>query len=393
MSLAEQCGRYCGILAVHTRRRVGGLYSPITVLVLAFLVRMVAITVGDLYELNPFSGGQADAYARQAELAAHNIREGEAVDFQVFGGRTSRRLGPLLAVFWLVPGPNLYYAQVVNAVVATAAIYNVYAITRNLHTRLSGYVVTLPLAFYPSYVLVHSTLQREAVLLFALTLSVLLLRFPPRWLPRAASYAVATLSMGVVVFLRMNNVFIVVPAFVFVVWFTLVRRSGPDGRVLLFMLPTAIVVPAVLTYSDRAIDYVSTIRLRRARGRTVYLEGYAPDTLPEALVFAVVGTVYFLFTPFPWMVENGYDAVVAVESLVSLVFAVFAGYGAVAAYERSPVFTASLIVGLVLGSVAFGLGTANIGTAVRHRQALLWILFVLGSIGICERFRSWDIGR
>lgn len=138
----------------------------------------------------------------------------------------------------------------------------------------------------------------------------------------------------------------------------------------------------VLKYSRRVLDHL--INIRQARGRIEYLGSILPETILEAIAFSWVGAMYFLFAPFPWMVSLVMDFVAMGEALLNLVYAGAAIPGAQVFRTRTFAGSTALVVGIVVGSVLYGLGTANVGTAVRHRQMVLWAIFLLGGIGIAQ---------
>ncbi|OLZ40767.1 hypothetical protein A6E15_07090 [Natrinema saccharevitans] len=94
--------------------------------------------------------------------------------------------------------------------------------------------------------------------------------------------------------------------------------------------------------------------------------------------------MYFLFTPFPWMISHSMDFVILGESITNLIYAVAAISGARILAKKTLAGTVALILGIVVGTLLYGLGTVNVGTAVRHRQMVLWAIFLLGGIGIAQ---------
>jgi hypothetical protein len=149
----------------------------------------------------------------------------------------------------------------------------------------------------------------------------------------------------------------------------------------------------VYVKGQRVIEDLAWLRGVRARGRTEYLGWVTPETLTSALSFSWIAAGYFLFSPFPWMIENVQDLVVAVEALVTLGYAVAGVSGVRVCLRETMPGTVALLVGLVLGSVLYGLGTANVGTAVRHRQMLVWVIFLFGAVGLVHTVRlRMDLG-
>jgi hypothetical protein len=132
---------------------------------------------------------------------------------------------------------------------------------------------------------------------------------------------------------------------------------------------------------------LAVLRLERANGRAVYLGDVAPQTLPELLAFSWIGAAYFLYAPLPWMVETGSDLLVGFEGLLTLGYTVAAIWGVRWLARRDAPAAAGLVAGLAVAVVLYGVGTANYGTGMRHRQMFTWVLFTLGAVGVAERVR------
>jgi hypothetical protein len=147
-----------------------------------------------------------------------------------------------------------------------------------------------------------------------------------------------------------------------------------------------------LPYMRSGIDFLARIREARASGRTVYLPNVIPETIPESLAFSWVGAAYFLYAPFPWMVETLPDLLVSIEGMISLGFTIASLWGVRSLYHRNAPATVALVVGFAVAVVLYGVGTVNYGTGMRHRQMFLWVVFLFGGIGIAEHFKfEWSL--
>ena len=82
------------------------------------------------------------------------------------------------------------------------------------------------------------------------------------------------------------------------------------------------------------------------------------------------------------MVHTPADAIVAVEALGNVMLAVAALWGIKYAFRRSPPLTVSLLVGFLAASFLYGIVDPNVGIAVRHRQMFIWIVYLIGAIGL-----------
>lgn len=356
------------------------------VFVAALATRLLGVAVTTLTSLNTYSHADADDFARSADRIASAI---EAVTLPVFNPDNIFHLwGGMLSPFWLLPGPNRVYARIGMAILGAVAVYNVYVIARHYHSRQAGIIAVVPLLIYPSMLFLHSTVLREAVVLFGLTTVARLLLAPSPRLDWRWKYATAGVLLVVVTSVREENlpVYLLVLAVGGVVALKPWRRYRHLTRYgtavgLLFGAAGALV------YADDILTDLMILRRSRARGRTEYLGWVFPDTLPAAIAFSWIGAFYFLFTPFPWMVTRLIDAVAMMEGLTNIAYAIAAFAGARMLAARTLAGAVALVVGIVVGSLLYGLGTANVGTAVRHRPMVMWAIYLLGGIGVATYVR------
>lgn len=369
--------------------------QAIPVFVLAFVSRAIAALVTTLTNLNPDSTEDAVRFGETAETIALGMREGQSYLF-TFGSIDILQLldpfatvgiyklwGAFLAPYWLLPGPSGFYARLVNAFLGAFAIYNVYLIARFYHSHHAGVVAALPMMFYPSYVAIHSTLLREAAVLLGITLSARLLLIPSGWRSRVARYLVAGVVLYPALLLRTDNAVIYGAALV-VAFLAYAVDAGHVTKHGIGAVGAVFALIYLLPLVQRGIDYLAWIRQIRATGRTVYLSEAIPQTALELLLFSWVGAAYFLYAPFPWMVETLPDMLVSIEGFVSLVFTVASLWGVRAMLRKNAPATVGLLAGLGVAVVLYGVGTVNYGTGMRHRQMFLWVIFLFGGIGISE---------
>jgi hypothetical protein len=355
------------------------------------VLRLLTIPLAVL-QVNPYSQADATGFARYAATIGHGFVTGEVLVGAIFpaGGVISiyDLWGLLLSPFWMLPGPSGIYARVGMAALGALAAYNVYAIGRYYHSPLTGGIAALPVVMYPSFVLAQSSLLREAAVLAGITTaSHLLVKSPSVFEDRQRTRGV--LAVGTLVFatfLRYDNipVYLLSLGVGVSVWYVRHHELNSDRRVLVGGVVGAIGI-AGLAVAPWIVDYLAGIRQRRAQGRTAYLTEAVPTTIAEAILFAPIGMAYFLFTPFPWMVANAMDLVVALEVLGNVLFAVAGLWGLQVAWRRDPARTAALLVGFLAASVLYGIASANVGTAVRHRQMFVWVIYVFGAVG----FTRW----
>jgi len=357
---------------------------PIVAFVIALVLRLGAIPLS-LVQINPYSQGDARGFGATAEIMAQNLLTSEPL-FSTPASSTYETWGLFLMPFYLLPGPSTVYAHVFVAGLGALTVYNVAAISQALHSRRAAIAAALPMAVYPSIVLTQGTLLREAAVLCCLTTVARVAIAPGPRISTQARVGLAIVGLAIATALRKENAIVYGLGIVagVLAWYLQSRRTswlalGAMGIV------TAIVGS---TYVSRGLRYLDNLRSVRARGRTEYLGDVSLTSLPMAIGFAPIGAVYFLFAPFPWMVETVADAVVALEGMANLVLfaAGVIGYLQLREHRWSPSVFA-VVVAFAVGVVLYGFGTANVGTAVRHRPMFLWVVFVFGGIGFASQIR------
>ncbi|SNR71293.1 hypothetical protein SAMN06266787_11353 [Halorubrum ezzemoulense] len=368
--------------------------------VTAFSFRLVTTIITTVTTVNPDSTADALEFGDRAEKIAQGILEGNPYLYTTGSIEISQFLLPLaspniydlwgsfLAPFWLLPGPSGFYARLGNALFGALAIYNVYVITRYYHSHQAGVIATLPMIFYPSFVAVHSTLLREAIVLFGITTVVRLLIFSRHRHSKWPSYVLAAGLLHFTLLLRGDNFIIYAAAISAVVLVYLIKSGLVTIRTAGFGLALSPAAFALALPSIRdGIEFLAYTRTVRARGRAVYLPEIVPQTIVELVAFSWVGAAYFLYAPFPWMIETIPDLLVGTEGLVNIGFTIAAVWGVRSLVQKYQYAIVGLLVGLAIAIVLYGVGTVNYGTGMRHRQMFIWVIFLFGGIGISEHVR------
>lgn len=383
--------------------------QAVSILVVAFLIRGVAAVVTTLTTLNPDSTADAIGFGNTAETIARGLREGNpymytssSIDLPqllipLLSSDTYTLWGTFLAPFWVLPGPSGFYARLGNAFLGAVAVYNVYLIARYYHSHQAGVIAALPVTIYPSIVAVQSTLLREAIILFGITTAARLLMMPPRRNSRRLSYVLAGVVLHISLLQRDDNVFIFVAAIAAALAVQAVKSGYLSRRSVALgtsLSPIAFVLS--LPVIRDGIGFLARTRELRARGRAVYLPETIPQTVIELIAFSWVGAAYFLYAPFPWMIETIPDLLVGVEGLINIAFTIAAVWGVRSLSQKNMPATVGLLAGLAIAVVLYGVGTVNYGTGMRHRQMFLWVIFLFGGIGLSEHvrftwpFQSWS---
>lgn len=120
----------------------------------------------------------------------------------------------------------------------------------------------------------------------------------------------------------------------------------------------------------------------RTGARTAYLTGIRFSNPVLEVLFVPVRVIYFLYTPFIWMVRTPLDMLALFDGVAYFIFT----YKAVKTYklidtfdEKNAFYIKLLYISLLLFFIIFSIGTWNYGTALRHRAKFFPLLVVLAS--------------
>jgi hypothetical protein len=230
------------------------------------------------------------------------------------------------------------------------------------------------------------------MILFGITTATRLLMLPSEKQSRLLTYGIPGGLIHVALLLRKPNIVIYVAAMAAALIVNAVRSGYISKRMLrlgVSLSPIAFVLS--LPIIRNGIEQLVRIRSFRAHGRAVYLPDVIPRTIAEFIAFSWVGAVYFLYAPLPWMIETIPDLLVSIEGIASIGFTVAAIWGVRSLGRKNASATVGLLAGLAVAVILYGVGTANYGTGMRHRQMFLWIIFLFGGIGVTEHVRfEWS---
>lgn len=254
-----------------------------TVFLVAFTLRVGGIFFSSVIGGNPFADGQVQSHVREAAIVADGYHH---LTLAADLGSDTGRWQALLGLFWLIPGPSHLYAQLAVTTVGSLAAVNVYLLGRHLHSTQAGLLAALPIIVMPSYVLMHSVVQREAVVLFALTAAAVLAFLPRRHIRSPTNYVLAVGLLAIAGSLR--DVTLPVYGFVAGVFVLLAFLTHDQyARRFRFTITAGVgLIVGIVVYVGtlrfvgdlRTVPaFFAEIRSNRLRGRATYLTGIVPD--------------------------------------------------------------------------------------------------------------------
>ena len=371
-------------------------WSPLfLVFLLAFVPRILGVLFTTITGANPFAQADSLTFASHAERTAHAVRtNGPSALLDVNISNTNKRIGAMWSVFWLLPGYSHLYARLASGFIGSVAILFVYLIAKRYFSDRAGIYAILPIALFPSFILVHSTVLRESVLLFCVTgaayFFVTLKQSRRPW--ALISPALGLLFVAGILRNFMFPVFgatAVLVAAVYAIQSLSLRGkvAGLLGSFLSIGFLSVVTQKYIGVTLTDAPSYYARRRARLARGRTAYLVDVIPSSFFDTLLYGPILTAYFLFAPFPWMIDDQItDIMPMVEGILTVILLVGAVYGVRYSLHKRPSYTIMLVSGFVIGAVGFGLGVANYGHAARLRHGFTWVIYLYAGIYLSQRF-------
>ena len=128
-------------------------------------------------------------------------------------------------------------------------------------------------------------------------------------------------------------------------------------------------------------DYLGQHTMVAAKDRAAYLPGLVPGSVADMLWQTPLRMLYFLYTPFPWMVSSPADVVGLIDALLYAFLSIYFMKGLASLRNRNRVLFWGITLILIVFLGTFAWGTSNYGTAIRHRQKIVWLLSITAAIG------------
>ncbi len=365
-------------------------------ILLAFLLRL-GLALFHAYVMPlPDSGADALGFERLGwETADAWLRKGEVPNLS--GAYLySAWIGVLYFLFGRIP----LVAQFANVLLGTFAVYYTWKLAFLItESRRAALISTLLTAVFPTLNLYSAITMRESSIIFFTVTSVYCFFL---WLEKGK----LSQMVGAVVLLLPASalhggmVFIEI-VYVFFFSFYHPKKKRWVAFSLNSLIAMLLVVFVVAAFGDVITnklpqdmsmlfspDYLGERTASAARERVAYLSGLAPTSLLSMLLQTPVRMVYFFFTPFVWMISTPADIVGLFDALLYIFLSIYAFKGLVYLWSKDKLLFWAIVSILLVFLVVFAWGTSNYGTAIRHRQKIVWFLAIPAALGL-TRSRTW----
>jgi hypothetical protein len=296
------------------------------------------------------------------------------------------------AVYYII-GRNAFAFQLICSVIGAAAVVLIHQIAYLIYphqrtARLAGVITALS----PSMILWTSQGIKEGPIMFLLCLSLYLTMRMSRKI-RLLDALLLLVSLFCLFSLRhyvFYVVFVAVGSSLIVAVREFSAKRMLQGGIALVLISFFFVSLCAREIAENNLN-MKKIQAGRKWSARVSSTGYGGDVditdTQQALAYLPIGTLYFLYAPFPWMISSVSQLLTLPELILWWLLAplLFTGYWYAVRHRLPESFAIGFFtLGLTL---VYALYQTNAGTAHRQRVQLLGFFIIFVSIG-WERWRA-----
>jgi 4-amino-4-deoxy-L-arabinose transferase-like glycosyltransferase len=297
------------------------------------------------------------------------------------------------AVAYSVFGRSVLLFQSLSVIAGTLAVFLTWRLTRDLWDEATALLAVWIAAIFPTLVLYSALTLREEYLVTCLLAGlVCCVRWTITRRPVQIAWAALALLVGVIFHPVAAVVLIAFVVAIIVGEATRTMRADAGehrqgsrwlvGLGLLAVVAALAVNPKIPKLGSLRNGFSLDYYRMMLNSRLVAAPGAYPPWMMSVGGWDVVWiipmrAIYLVFSPFPWEAHSLYHLVGVVDSLLYLVLIVLI-VGGLRAIWRNPGARLALFLA-VMAIIAYGIGTANFGTAIRHRSTIAPMLIALAS--------------
>jgi hypothetical protein len=363
------------------------------IILIAFFLRMCLLIYGSYIALLPVEGGDSVNFERTAWQTAQAWGLGE--ESAASGG--GRYYIYLMASLYSVFGRVELIPRFASVIMSLVVIFAIYQISLQVTAKKqAAYLAATFAVIYPTFLGYSAALLREQYIVGFMAMSFY---YFLRWIKTGGFIQISLAVM----MLFMASLFHGATIFVLVVYLFFVLAYEPgqkqlfivnkhmkelSGIILLMVGSFWVLIKYFRTkipFDTLNVSIDSLYRnviLRRLFGRTVYLVDLKPDNIFDLFWQTPIRIFYFSLTPFIWNAEIFMDYILFVEAIIfGLLICMFIYSYKFLRKDQKVYYLAALLVALLLLSM-YAWGTTTFGTAVRHRQKIVWLFLPYAAMGI-----------
>ena len=312
-----------------------------------------------------------------------------AIRYMQSGGWTRGFFVNVTGTLMRVVGTNQLFIQYLLMLCSIVTLYAFAEILRICRVDRAIYKNTiLVVGLLPNVAILSSLFLRESIVAMFVTLSLACFM---RWLNRYGEYWYWVAFVFVFFAARFHSGTVGVALGYIVVRFIYDKKNQRIHVKARNLIPTIlfalIFAFLFLNYSDKlfgkmaGVESIEDIANTNTKGGSSYAQYVGNSNSPISMViFTIPRIVYFLFSPFPWQWRGIADIIAFVFSSLFYITALRSAYLAIRYSKEDCIKIKCLLVVAACITFIFAWGTANTGTAARHREkaviiyATIWAL-------------------
>lgn len=304
---------------------------------------------------------------------------------------------PLGLLYYLF-GDSELLGQVLNTVMGLGVILNLHHLTAKLFNRHVADYTACFMAIYPYGWILSSTLNRDMMIAFFLTLFFRLLSELQSRERAGSSPGLWLAILGSFFYLALLRppLMILCGLAVFVYWMAYPGKS-PRGKrwhrtlrtifviLVLFMGTASFFVFGKYYAAQTRVEQEATqfcevggmnqrLRISEDAG-SAYLKGVKYSSYVDVIKVMPLASFYFLYSPLPWQVTSPKQALGILDSTWMMLVSWYFLKGIKPLYRRHRRFTLALLAFLMVGFATSSVLQANAGSAMRHRTMFSFLMF------------------
>ena len=322
----------------------------------------------------------------------------------------------LISVVYLILPRSSMFIAAINIFLSSALVYVVYKIAEHYAGHRAGKLAAVVMALFPVTLLQTVILSREIFITFFLAAGCLhLIKFsegPGKY--RRLVYAVPCLGAAGVphtgILISALLALLLVAAYATISTLRRLSLLGPDTAfskrgllstlfvgVLLFAGTAGYQVVAdplsgakisALLSAEDPIQPVIEVYQAGNRGRAGYPAWLSPSSFLLTLLIIPVRVLYFLFSPFVWMVSSMRHIAGLINGLLMIPLCYYSFSFFRGRINRSTLALLFVALLLIFFALIFSIGVKNFGQAFRHRAKIIPLLVAFGTAAFELHHRS-----
>ena len=349
-------------------------------ILLGYIVR-IALMFVDLYGRNLIkilhSGVDTEAFYRISLIYSKG-------DFSVFGNNTPRGYYPkvLGSIFYYV-GDQRIFAQYLNIVLSILTIIILIRILDklNIEKNVQSVVIWI-VSLFPTNLFLSSILLRESLILFLVTYGIY------HYIDHIYSnniihLGIASMSIVLSSVFHSGTIMIILGFIVYQIFssYGYISNFKKIAGILLIAFVLIIFNDVLLRYfyNNGSLNLGNDEILQNAGSG--YLRNININNISDIIKYGWLRAIYFVASPTP-LYWRGFGDIASffTDSLLYIIIIFKILFNNVKLPQKVKSVYISLLLALAFSIFTFGIGTANAGTALRHRNKLLILFLVVFAI-------------